>query len=437
MKEIVDQILDLSKMRLNKLELNNKNVNVYALLQKLHTTFLPLFTEKGIELLLNTPIKKIHVNADAIYLERAISNLILNSLKYTDSGKVTLSTQLHDDKAIIDIVDTGIGIKKDDQEKIFREFYQVDNEINSAGGSGVGLTFVKNVIELQGGALNIESDLGIGTKASIALKSSVVKSSVIEGKLMPQKKKTITAKSKALKRRTILIVEDHNEMLLFLKSLLSNEYQIEEAKNGLEGLSVLSKKKIDFILTDYMMPKMNGEEFIKQLRDQGNDTPVIMLTARTDLATKLNVLRLGIDDYLNKPFSSDELLIKIENRLRNYSEAIEGKDSKTTVTETSQFINDISIFIDGNCHDSNFKIDNICMQFGYSESSLFRKTKSETGLSPEALIKEVRFLKARKLLEEKQVSSLKRLSLSVGIKNSSYFKSQYFDRFGSHIKDHI
>lgn len=337
------------------------------------------------------------------------------------------------------IADSGIGIKEDDLDKVFQEFYQVDNKINSAGGSGIGLSFAKNIVELHGGELEIESNLGHGTEVIFCLKGGRRASQTTTNDL-PEKQEIVKlpiSKKHNASKPAILVVEDHTEMMEYLEVLLTPDYCIYKAVNGEEALSVVGSEKVDFIITDYMMPKMNGAEFIGELRHQGYETPVIVLTARTDIETKLDVLRMGIDDYLHKPFNSDELLIKIENRLKNYSEARAERDLDFKTRKTSEFIADVSAYIDENCEDLNFRIERICLHFGYSESSLFRKVKSETGLSPKGLIKEVRFLKARKMLEAKKVDSLKSLAFSVGLKNTSYFKRQYYERFGSDINELI
>lgn len=442
MKQIVDQILDLSKMKLNKFELNLTQTNLSEILQKIHTSFLPLFTEKSIEFELNVP-ENISIIGDTVYLERAINNIILNSLKYTEKGQVTLSTTIdHNDMVSLCISDTGIGIKEAELKKVFLEFYQADNEINFSGGSGIGLSFSKNILELHGGNIEIQSKHGEGTNLTLTIPSNT--------SLHPTELKPIAPISNQVQKynspkvgnekSTILIVEDHSEMMNYLNVLLSDNYQIVEAKNGLEAIDQLEKEKIDFIVTDYMMPKMNGGDFIKNIRQKGYTTPVIVLTARTDINTKLDVLRLGVDDYLYKPFNSEELLIKIENKLANYKETnqpLKQEKEETTLLQPSTFISDLTLYVDQNCQKSDFNLEVICLHLGLSKSSLFRKLKTETGLNPQGFIKEVRLLKARRVIENKEICSLKELVHLIGVKNMTYFKKVYFERFGLHIKDQI
>jgi DNA-binding response OmpR family regulator len=207
-----------------------------------------------------------------------------------------------------------------------------------------------------------------------------------------------------------------------------------ESENGIEALDLLKQQNVDYIITDYMMPKMNGLDFIKTLKPLYPNIPILMLTAKSDTQCKLDVLRLGIDDYLQKPFEKNELLIRIQNSIKNTYQKNQYINklhiSKEEIQQTKEWIHLLKDFVTEQCSNYNLTQVHIAENFNISKSSLYRKIKTETGLSPNEFIKEIKLLKARDLTEKHPEISLKRLSLEVGFLHTSYFSKIYFDRFG-------
>ncbi|PHN99338.1 hypothetical protein CSC82_34550, partial [Rhodobacteraceae bacterium 4F10] len=250
-------------------------------------------------------------------------------------------------------------------------------------------------------------------------------------------KSTLITKEKSKQHTSghyrILIVDDNFEMRAYLKRSLSN-YTCFEAENGEEALDFLSKEKIDFIMTDYMMPVMNGLALIEKIKAKKINVPILMLTARTDTKSKLEVLRLGIDDYLNKPFEKDELLIRIQNALNNSINRTtyikENTIKKEELNESDLWIKKVEEFINKQCSDPNMTQEDIAQHLNTSRSSLNRKIKAATGLTPNQFITEIKLQKARSIVEQNPSVLLKTLALEVGYLHSTHFSKIYKQRFG-------
>lgn len=433
--ELVNGVLDLAKMEETKIALNLVPTNMVTLLNKVYISFESLFHQKNIHLELKTKNRKCIALVDVLFIERALNNILTNALKYTEKGSVTMSIYCSKNKSIIKIKDTGIGIPPKDLDKVFNRFYQANNHINKAGGSGVGLAFTHEILKLHHGAITVKSNLGVGSEFTIELPAYKKKDNEIEKTIdltakTPKNDEFITAVN--LPNITFLIVDDTIEMRTYLKTILQN-YKCLEADNGIDALKMVKQNTVHFIITDYMMPKMNGYDFIKQLKTDGYSIPIIMLTAKTDISLKIDALELGIDDYLTKPFEKKELLIRIKNALNNHSErdhTIKTLPSMAIIP-SEDFIKELENFIVANLGNKELSQDDIITHFSISKSSLYRKLKSKTGLSPNEFVTEVKLQKARTILENNPTILLKQLAQEVGFTNVYYFTTLYEKRFGS------
>ena len=440
-KNIVDDVLDLAKMKEANFKISPTPYLINKLIDKLYTSFEPLCNQKDIVLTVKKEKDECWVLSDIIFLERALNNIILNAIKYTPKkGNITVSLNKLNEQIIISIKDSGIGISEKNIKLIYNRFYQVKNDINKAGGSGIGLAFSKEIIELHQGSLTVKSELGKGSTFIISLPETTKIDKEIQHEKPSKKnthKSTLISKDK-IKQPTsghyrILIVDDNFEMRAYLKRILSN-YTCFEAENGEEALDFLSKEKIDFIITDYMMPVMNGLALIEKIKAKKINVPILMLTARTDTKSKLEVLRLGIDDYLNKPFEKDELLIRIQNALNNSINRTtyikENTIKKEELNESDLWIKKVEEFINKQCSDPNMTQEDIAQHLNTSRSSLNRKIKAATGLTPNQFITEIKLQKARSIVEQNPSVLLKTLALEVGYLHSTHFSKIYKQRFG-------
>lgn len=426
-QQLVDNIMDLAKMKSNKLELSFKPIDFILLAKRVLSSFEPLLTQK--ELQYNFTNHTIHsslpIYADKIYLERALGNLILNAYKYTSQGRIDIAITKENEEACLSIKDTGCGIPTSDLSHIFDSFYQVKNTTNDTGGTGVGLSFTKEVLQLHAGSISVDSVENQGTSFTIRIplcQTEMVETSTISFQ---------NEKKEPTKGLTVLLAEDNLDMRKYIKSILCN-YNVIEADNGLTALNILQKEKIDILITDFMMPELNGFELVQKIRNDKSAIPVIVLTARVDIQGKMDFLRLGIDDYLTKPFHEEELLLRIEHSIKNANEqniAIsENPDIHEIADEELQIITEA---ISQNIKNEHFGVTDLAEKFAITERTLSRKIKSLCGLTPNGLIREMKLLKARTICETAPLSSLKALAGEVGFINTNHFTKLYTARFGT------
>lgn len=418
-KHITDSILDLSKLEENKIVLHKKENSIKQLLQKCYSDFKPLFIQKNIQFQLIESVQELYASFDFDLFSKSLNNIINNALKFTpENGIVQLIAQQKGDHITIKITDSGIGIPKSDVDKIFNRFYQSENDITQSSGSGIGLAFTKNIIEQHQFQINVESQVKHGTTFSINIPKISTKLHT-----SPLKKAVITA------TKTILIVDDHDQMLDYLSDILSN-YKIIKARNGKEALDIIKQKPIDLLLTDYMMPVMDGWELVRQVKQLNFTFPVFVITARVDIEGKLKMLRLGIDQYLTKPFLKEELLYGINKSLSYYHVVQNEKSPIPYISkEKNSFYNNLADFINHNLNSSIFGIEEIALHFNISSKTLTRRTKQYFGQTPNQIIIEARLLKAKQILENAPDTTLNQLTTQVGLKNTSYLKKRFNNQF--------
>ena len=444
MQNIINNIMDLSKIESSELQLGPKHVSLQLFLEKHFADFQGVFQKKGLVFQLNNEAKNTTVLIDQDLFSKALNNLLSNALKFTPTGgTVSINASFINEQLILEIKDTGIGIPKNEKDSIFKRFYQVKNDITKSQGSGIGLAFTKSIVDAHHFSIKLNSVEKQGSSFRVLIpieytqpysnslneqKTIVVNTSKAIHTL-PQKET-----SKDIQR--ILLVDDHEPMRLYLTEVLKN-YAITIAENGKIALEILKEDNgFDLIITDYMMPVMDGEEFVKQLKQQELKTPIIVLTARTDNHGKLSMLRLGIDGYLHKPFMEEELLINVQNSLKLHDN-IKEFDKNNSVSEVkvlneqvNKFHTQISSYINENITSHLLTVDTIADYMNISRSTLNRKTKSLLGQTVNQLIIEVRLAKARDLLLDDPTASKKEIAKAVGASNTTYLFNNLKKRYG-------
>ncbi len=439
-KKIVDDVLDIAKMKTDEFRLEREKVALDDFLKRVFFSFHTAFQQKSVSYGYKSGPDNCWLNVDPVYLERSLNNIILNALKYTESGGTVdiWYEAAKGNQAAIIIKDSGIGIPKELLPRIFERFFQADNAINKTGGSGIGLAFSREVVQMHGGVIQVDSTLGEGTVFRIQLplaapKTAVTNEHTVELPINEMAVLEETPLVPLLSNQSILIVDDHEDMRQYIEGLLTG-YDCIHAEDGNKALSVLEQRKVDMVVTDYMMPNMNGHELIQQMKLKRIQIPILMLTARGDMNDKLEVLRLGIDDYMTKPFSKAELLIRIQNALLNHNEKrtfIAKEDlSGEEVTEDEAFLLSLKEYIQKSCEDVNFGLEDIVEEFATSKSTLYRKIKALSGLNPNQFINEIKLQLARSMVEQRKCNSVKQLSFAVGFSKPSYFSGLYEKRFG-------
>ncbi|WP_452225779.1 hybrid sensor histidine kinase/response regulator transcription factor [Lacinutrix cladophorae] len=443
MQNIINSIMDLSKMDSNEFQLISSPLDVNSFLEKHFINFQSLFAKKNIEFTFNNKTLKTTILVDENLFSKAITNLLSNALKFTPkNGSVAINTSFNNEGLTINVIDTGIGINKDESKSIFKRFYQVKNDITKSQGSGIGLAFTKSIIDAHQFSIAVESSFGNGTCFTISIPKKFVNTNQPDIKPL----QTIETNKTSLNKQTnttyknnkqkILIVDDHEQMRKYLKKILQH-YEITEAENGKEALNILQNNNFDLILTDYMMPVMDGETLVKKLKLQKNKTPILVLTARTDHQGKLSMLRLGIDGYLQKPFIEEELLINIKNAISLYKNIVEfdKENSPETLKNLNEyadkFNSKITSYINQNLNSPLLTVDSISEYMKVSRSTLNRKVKSLLGQTVNQLIQEARLEKARNLRAEDPFASKKQIAEAVGVTNTTYLFEKLKERYGA------
>ena len=349
LQELIDQLLVLSQLENAVILLKTRKENLVSILKGVVFSFEPLALQKKISLKFNSSLDFIDAWVDHPKFEKIVNNLLSNAFKFTpESGviKVNVNSITNNNKefAEITVSDSGIGISKDKLNKIFDRFYQIDDSLHrSYSGSGIGLSLVKELIVLHKWEIFVESEVGKGTKFRILIplwedylidsekvlsednqkiisKSNLdKKSEFVENEKFAAQNKIESNNILNKNKPSILIVEDSEDLRKYLTDLLKNDYTISEAKNGEEGIKTASDILPDLIISDVMMPSMDGFEFCERIKSQWqtSDIPLILLTAKASFESKLEGLEIGADEYLTKPFDSRELFVRIKNLSKN------------------------------------------------------------------------------------------------------------------------
>ncbi|MGB1000360.1 MAG: response regulator, partial [Flavobacteriales bacterium] len=429
-ENLINDIIDVSKAETNTLTLHWEQFAINQLIQKQYEAFKSVFEERDIRFEYHAPNRPIYVEVDKLYFERVMGNILVNAAKYTPvGGCVTISITETNDKLNLNIIDDGIGLALGEETKIFNRFYQVDNDINKASGSGIGLAFCKEVVQLLKGKIKATQNKEKGTTFSISLPKA---KATIE---KPLRQTDIEIDSG---KPTVLLVEDNVEMREYLNSILT-DYNLIEAGNGEEALELLKHHTVDALVTDYMMPKMDGYELIERLKEEQYTFPILVITARADVQSKLNVLALGIDDYLTKPFIEQELLYRLQNSLANAKSRmafrqeidVQNVELEEEDVEESELILKSRAIVEKNIANSMFGVPDLVEALQLTERTLYRKLKATSGLTPNQFIREIKLLHVRTLVEQNKAASLHQLSKNVGLKNTSHLQKLYKERFGA------
>ena len=434
--KIVDDVIDLAKMKSADFKLKPKSVDLSKTLKDIQISFLSLFKQKEIAFTYLESEETIYIKANPLFFSRAINNLILNAFKYTPKkGKVGLKSYIKDAVAYIEVSDSGIGIAESDFSKIFNQFYQVNNTYNTAGGSGIGLFFTKQIIELHNGKIRIKSKPNKGSTfiIEIPLAKIELSSQELAEKSTKEPRPPIPPFKEAIPNQNILVIDDSFEMRRYLKNILTN-YEFFEAANGKEALDILEQQNVNCIICDYMMPIMDGVTFVENLIEKNYTIPVLMLTAKNDRESKLSLLKLGVAEYMSKPFDEDELLIRISNILKRNKSKIDFIQNNNINPEeqniSNSWIKSVKAYLLENI--SNHKISqlDLAFHFNLSKSTFYRRIKTTTGLTPKEFITEIRLQEAKRLIEVEEIDTIKVVAYKVGYLQAHYFSKIYFKRFG-------
>ena len=478
---LVNQLLDISKLEFGKMKLQAIPQNIIPLLKALVFSFSSYAERKKITLQFNSLDEEIVVYLDKDKIEKVVNNILSNALKFTPEGgevvvtvKTTstnniLSTTLDDlslkkrgsstnEYVQISISDTGIGIQNEKIPKIFDRFYQVDgSRKREHEGTGIGLALAKELIELHKGVIEVESEEGKGTTFIISLpigkkhlSPEEIDEQPYDGKVsaLEAEEETLYDESTVIPdfdivsgngKQILLIVEDNADVRRYIKDNLIEDYNILEATNGEEGLNQAVEHIPDLIISDVMMPKMDGFELCNKVKtdERTSHIPVIMLTAKASERDKIGGYETGADDYIMKPFDMLGLNARIKNLIEQRKRIHEHFRKKGLIelemseikSTDKRFLQKAFEIINKNMADPGFGLEKLSELLSTSRSVLYRKIIAITGESPGELIRQIRLKKASQLIEQK-FGNISEISLEVGFSNPSQFTRSFRKLFG-------
>ncbi len=458
--DLVNQMLDLAQFEAKKMKLSLTKNDVINYLEYLVDSYQSYAQSKELDLQFYSEINELTMDFDDEKLQRVISNLLSNAIKFTPKyGRIILVAKINDaeekNQLEIRVKDNGIGIPPEEVPFIFGRFYQVapqlkkDEDVTQQQGTGIGLALVAEIIALMDGHIQVESNPKTGTTFIIRLPihndpmvSSPLKELVSPDDplitLLPESKittPTISRSSPLDNQPSILIVEDNKDVIYYLQTCLEDTYHCEFATNGKEGLNVATTKLPDIIISDIMMPVMDGFQLCASLKKdpRTNHIPIILLTARANQSDKISGLKYGADAYIVKPFQKEELLVRITNLLTIRQQLQKRHLTQLQKEKSPQIENEFLLkfneIIAKHLDNSSFTINDLCHQIKMSRSTIHKKIKALTGLSTTEYIRTYRLLEAKKLLAN-QNFSIAEVAYQTGFNSPSWFTQAYKKEFG-------
>ena len=453
--QLVSEILDFRKVQNGKMELRLSDFNLSENMKQWIMLFSASAQKKHIAISMNAP-DVVMLRADQDKIERICYNLLSNALKYTsEGGEITLTAKEEDGRVMISVADNGCGISSDELPYIFDRFYQAKN---AGRGTGIGLAIVKAFTELHHGEVSATSVEGKGSTFTIHIpvrqKGEVTNQPTekIEQLVEPSSAQEVPNQARHIDeliqpyqtdKPEVLIIDDNIDIRTYLRSVLSEKYNVSEAADGKAGLELARKIVPDIVLSDIMMPVMDGLAFCQQLKTDKaiSHIPVILLTARSLDEQRAEGYEHGADAYLSKPFSLRLLLSRIDNLIESrkklnqtWSKGVEDDEIGNISNEIDKsFLKQLRKIIQENLANSDLSVEQIGDEIGLSRVQLYRKVKALTGYSPVEIVRKARLTRARHLLQttERTVSEV---AYAVGFSTPSYFSKCYKDEFGENPK---
>lgn len=434
LNELVNQMLDISKVDAGKYQLNESVGNIDQFLEDITRQYQVLATEKGVILLKQAETNTGNILFDKDALEKTIGNLVSNAIKYTAAGG-TVGLDVAAEQAgaglnfTFTVWDTGKGIPKDEQQKIFNRFFRSKEQVDAGTkGIGIGLSLVSDLVQLMNGTINVESEPGKGAVFTVQIP------------LRPAET-TVAGNSADTAGHTILLVEDDADILAFNKILLTEKgYHVRTAANGIDAIAALKDELPDIIITDLMMPGKDGLAVIKEVRSNPltDHIPVIILSAKASAQSKMEGVTEGAQVYLSKPFQPEELVGMVRNQLsiieRQKTRYRENTEQQNIPIEErfsgdDPFTRKCYAVIQEHLDDAQLSVEKLAELMNINRSHFQRKIKALTGYSPSELIKTIRLEKAKELLQKKE-GNITEVAYATGFTSQSYFTKCFSDHFG-------
>lgn len=439
---LVNQLLDFRKTEIEGYRLNFVRTEVVSLLTETAKRFQDMATENNLLLNLDLTVKELYVFVDREALTKIMSNLFSNAVKYAASS-IVVRLQLAADceTFTIDFINDGAPVPDDMKEKIFEPFYRIKGNEDKPG-TGLGLPLARSLAEMHHGTLELVDFTNNQTMFRIDLPvkpAETIKSPEEEEDILPQKAPSKINYIREEGRPTILIVEDNKEMSAFIADEVNEHYNVLLAANGSEALELLKAQSIQLIISDVMMPVMDGFALLQSVRTdlEFSHIPVILLTAKNTLQSRLQGLELGADAYIDKPFSTSLLMVQISNLLSNrdtirkfyFNSPIVNMKSMAYTKADEGFLEKLNEIINAHIGNPDLDVNMIADLMHLSRPTLYRKIRAISDLTPNELIRISRLKKAAELLLQGDMK-IYEISEAVGFSSQSYFWSSFIKQFG-------
>ena len=488
---LLQQVLETTKAQDGRLKLLVSHGDVMGYIRNTARSIIPLMAKKHLKFSVKCQPESMMGWIDTDKLDKIIFNLLSNSAKYTsgENGLVELNVRTNDryDRIIIEVRDNGCGIPESRKKHLFELFYDGEYRRFHTMGTGLGLSLTRELVYLNNGTISYESEEGKGTVFYITLpinKESFDQSQIDEKNKVDINKPTsavldlgneesifdkdfvLTDKiskneaSSPMKPKeisdssdediyTILVVEDNVELLMLMKHLLSRKYRVETARNGREAVEVIEKSEIDLIISDVMMPVMDGYELVKYVKNSVDYShlPVILLTAKAQESDKMDALTVGADEYMTKPFKMKELQLRIDNLIANRQrisrefkqQSIEEVKVKnvTMPSPDNEFLDKAMACVHNHLDDADYDRESFASDMGMSASSLYNKLRAVTGMNATSFIRDIRMKEACRLVKSTPGIRVSDLAYSVGFKDPKYFSTIFKKEFGMQPSEYI
>ena len=449
---LVNQILDERKIDKDQMHLHCQKTDLKEFLRGIMSLYNFNVQERSITLSLkeDESLKEegnLQVWIDRINFDKVISNLLSNAMKYTsDGGEITLIIGKNKESAIIKVEDTGIGLKEEKTDRLFERFYQGNNNSDiHIEGTGIGLNLCRALVKMHGGTIRAYNRTD-GIKGSCFEVNIPLGKEHLKPEEILQEDGTKTAEStgkrtQASRNFNILIVDDDAEIAHYIKTELSDWYRFEHASNGKEGLKMLLTGKYDLVISDVMMPEMDGVTMLKKIKGNSNvsDIPVILLTSKSEVENRLEGLRKGADAFLAKPFNMEELHILIDNlvdnvrRIRGKYSGAQGQKAKIEQIQVKgnndALMERVMKYMNEHLTDPDLNVEKLTEDVGISRAQLHRKLKEIAGVSAGEFIRNLRLEQAARLIEEGQIN-ITQVAYSVGFSNQTHFSTVFKKHYG-------
>ena len=434
----VNALLDFRRLDAGGETLNLQSGDMVDHLNSILVSFSDYAEERGIHLAFNHNVDSFVMDYDREKMNKVIYNLFSNALKFTPAGgSISLSFSGGQDSATIAVADTGKGIPDSDKPNVFKRFYQSASNDSFQTGSGIGLHIASDYVKLHHGTINISDNKPVGSVFTITLPvraSGAQTVPLLEEKAMPTDEIP-----KEDNRKTILVVDDNQDMLSFVSACMKENYHVHTATDGVAALKLLEHEQIDLMISDVMMPGMDGFELCQRVKTDINlsHIPVILLTARTTDVSRIEGLQLGADDYITKPFNVEILRLRVkkfidweQNNHRQFRQKMNIEPSEMTITPLDeQFIKKAIALVEKNIADSEFSVETMATEVGMSRTTLYKKLMTITGQGPAEFIRTIRIKRGKALLESSQMQ-VTEIAYAVGFTTVKSFTMNFKAEYG-------